>query len=44
MFGLATKIFGSTSSRRIKELQSIVNKINNLEENFKNTVAQAKNK
>ena len=35
MFGLATKIFGSTSSRRIKELQSIVNKINSLEENFK---------
>ena len=36
MFGLAEKIFGSSSSRKIKELQNTIDKINKLENNFIN--------
>ena len=35
MFSLASKIFGSTSSRMIKELNSIVEKISSLENEYK---------
>ena len=36
MFGIASKIFGSTSSRIIKEFKGTIAKINNLENEISN--------